>query len=206
MLNCHIIYTVPISLVYSERGPDLRDIYDAEIQVLPMVMVRDQAGNVCEAGLETMRDLVRQRVFHAEGVDAAKQLVGDIFDAQETLDQLCLMSGGHVRNLMQMAQEAIRQNDKLPIGKRSVRLAITKARNTYRNAVYEAQWPLLAKVAETKEILNDKAHRSLLFNRCILEYRYIDSEDEIICWRDVHPLLRGGKEFQAAVQTLSESP
>ncbi|PZV12080.1 MAG: pilus assembly protein PilB [Leptolyngbya sp.] len=202
MLDCHIIYTVPISLVYSGRAPDLRDIYDAEIQVLPMVMVRDQAGQVCEPGLAIMRELVRQRVFHAEAVSAGLQLVGDIFADGETLNQLCLMSGGHMRNLMLMAQEAIKQTTALPIGKKAVRLAITKARNTYRNAVYDNQWGLLARVWQTKEILNDEAHRDLLFNRCILEYRYLDSEGEIVCWRDVHPLLHGVKEFQSALDKL----
>jgi hypothetical protein len=167
-----------------------------------MVMVRDQAGNICEAGLAAMRQLVQERVFHAQGVEAGMALVGDIFEEQETLDQLCLMSGGHMRNLMLMAQEAIKQTDTLPIKKKPVRLAITKARNTYRNAVYDAQWPLLARVYKTKEILNDEAHRELLFNRCILEYRYIDEEGEIVCWRDIHPLLRGVKEFKAALEKL----
>ncbi|MBE9113052.1 ATP-binding protein [Nodosilinea sp. LEGE 07298] len=195
LLNCHVIYTVPISLVYSGRAPDLRDIYDAEIQVLPMVMVHDQEGNVCEDGLNTMRELVRQRVFHASAISDEAQLVNDIFDQAETLDQLCLMSGGHMRNLMLMAQEAIAQTSALPISKKAVRLAITKARNTYRNAVYDDQWGLLANVWQTKGILNDEAHRELLFNRCILEYRYLDDDGEIFCWRDVNPLLRGVKEF-----------
>ncbi len=199
MLGCHVIYTVPISLVYSDRGTDAMDIYDGDIQVLPMVMVRDQAGEICEVGLAAMRQLVHERVFQAAGVESGMALVGDIFDEQETLDQLCLMSGGHMRNLMLMAQEAIKQTDTLPMTKKQVRLAITKARNTYRNAVYDAQWPILARVFKTKEILNDEAHRELLFNRCILEYRYIDDEDEIICWRDIHPLLRGVKEFKAAL-------
>jgi hypothetical protein len=203
MLGCHVIYTVPISLVYSERGPDALDVYDGgEIQVLPMVMVRDQDGEICEDGLAAMRQLVHERVFHSAGVEAGMVLVGDIFDEPETLDQLCLMSGGHMRNLMLMAQEAIKQTDTLPITKKTVRLAITKARNTYRNAVYDAQWSILARVFKTKEILNDEAHRELLFNRCILEYRYIDNEGEIVCWRDIHPLLRGVKEFKAALERL----
>jgi hypothetical protein len=207
MLGCHVIYTVPISLVYSAAGANAWDIYDGEIQVLPMVMVRDQVGNVWPPGLAAMRELVRQRVFHASGVSADAQLVGDIFDETETLDQLCLMSGGHMRNLMLMAQEAIKQTTALPVGKKAVRLAITNARNTYRNAVYDNQWGLLARVWQTKEILNDEAHRDLLFNRCILEYRYLeyrylDDKGEIVYWRDVHPLLRGVKEFQAALDKL----
>ena len=47
---------------------------------------------------------------------------------------------------MQMAQESIKQTSTLPIPKKAVRLGITKARNTYRNTVYESQWALLAKV------------------------------------------------------------
>jgi hypothetical protein len=205
MLGCHVIYTVPISLVYSGRATDLRDIYDAEIQALPMIMVYDQEGQVCASGLAVMSELVRQRITNTKGVAPSQELVGHIFDDQETLDQLCLMSGGHMRNLMQMAQEAVKQTTALPIGKRAVRLAITKARNTYRNAVYDSQWSLLAKVFKTKEILNDEAHRELLFNRCILEYRYLNEDDDIVCWRDVHPLLRGVKEFQAAFDKLEET-
>jgi hypothetical protein len=30
----------------------------------------------------------------------------------------------------------------------------------------------------------------------------MDDEGEIGCWRDVHPLLRGVKEFQAALDKL----
>jgi hypothetical protein len=81
----------------------------------------------------------------------------------------------------------------------AVRRAITSARNTYRNTIYDSQWAILAEVARTKEIRNDTPHRDLLFNRCILEYRYLDQEGEIQCWRDVHPLIRGIKEFQAAL-------
>ena len=42
-LNCHLIYTVPISLVYSNRATEIRDNYDTP-QVLPMVMVRSRSA------------------------------------------------------------------------------------------------------------------------------------------------------------------
>ena len=138
------------------------------------------------------------------GVDAAMALVGDIFRNQpETLDQLCLMSGGHMRNLMLMAQEAIKQTDTLPHRQE------TGAPGHYQGPQYLSQRRIrrpvadLARVHQTKEILNDEAHRELLFNRCILEYRYIDDEGEIVCWRDIHPLLRGVKEFKAALERLA---
>lgn len=205
MLDCHVIYTVPISLVYSGRLPDLRNTYDSGIQVLPMIMVRHpDTGEVCPAGLAALKDIIAKRMYGA-GLNAQLKLAGEVFDSEESLNQLCLLSGGHVRNLMQMAQDAIKQTVKLPIDKKAVRLAITKERGYYRNAVYHRQWPILARVAQHKTALNDEEHRALLFNRCVLEYRYFDDAGELQCWHDVHPLIRGIKEFQAATAALEKS-
>lgn len=198
-LNCHVIYTVPISLVYSGRVTDLRDIYDTDPQVLPMIMVRESDGDVYQPGLDTMKEVIAKRVYQTEAVSPSLGLDSKIFDAPETLDQLCLMSGGHVRNLMLLAQSSVRRTQALPITARTVKRAITEARNTYRNAVYERQWSVLAQVARTKKVLNDEVHRELLFNRCILEYRFLDEDEELRCWYDVHPLIRGIQEFRTAL-------
>lgn len=204
-LDCHMIYTVPISLVYSSRGTDLQDNYDSESQVLPMIMVRTPSGEVYEPGLAKMRELIAKRIYGHDLVPASWGLADKIFQDQETLDNLCLMSGGHVRNLMTLMQETLKQLDRLPITAMAARRAITTARNTYRNTVYHEQWPLLARVHRQRDILNDTAHRELLFNRCILEYRYVDDEDEVQCWRDVHPLIRGIKEFKAALAEVDQA-
>lgn len=204
MLQCHVIYTVPIALIYSDRGTDARDIYGSNPQVLPMVMVRDQQGNIYEPGLAVLRELIGKRVYATEGIDPTLMLVGDIFDEAVTLDNLCLMSGGHLRNLMLMMRETLQQTTQLPMTKQAARRAITQARNGYRNAVYDHQWDLLAQVFREKDIRNNEIHRDLLSNRCVLEYRYFGDDDELICWRDVHPLLHGVKEFQAALEKLDK--
>ena len=67
----------------------------------------------------------------------------DVFDSAETLEQLCLMSGGHVRNLLLLTQDAIGRTVDLPISKRAVQRAITQARDTYRRTVNHDQWRLL---------------------------------------------------------------
>jgi ribosomal protein S10 len=63
--------------------------------------------------------------------------------------------------------------------KKAVKRAITELRGTYRTAVNEEEWVMLAQVARTKQMPNEDAYRKLLFNRCILEYRYLDAEGEI---------------------------
>ena len=197
-LDCHLIYTVPISMLYSNRGTDLRDIY-SDTQVLPMVMVRTQSGDVYQPGLDKIKEVICRRVKQV-----APELSFDtqVFDSPETLEQLCLMSGGHVRNLLLLTQDAIGRTAELPISKRAVQRAITQARDTYRRTVEHDQWCLLAEVSCSKRVVNDDKYRSLLFNRCLLEYRYLDDEGEVQRWCDVHPLIKGIQEYKEAVADL----
>jgi len=199
-LDCHLIYTVPISMVHSmsERAADLRDIY-SDTQVLPMVMVRTPSEDVYEPGLQKIKEVIGRRVRQF----APKlSLETEIFDSPETLEQLCLMSGGHVRNLLLLTQDALRRTADLPISKRAVQRAITQARDTYRRTVNHDQWGLLAEISRSKRVVNDDEYRSLLFNRCLLEYRYLDDDGEVQRWFDVHPLIRGIQEFKEALAQM----
>ncbi|MBE9041598.1 ATP-binding protein [Oscillatoriales cyanobacterium LEGE 11467] len=201
-LDCHVVYTVPISMVYSKRATDLREIYDGdETNILPMVMVHSPEGEVYEPGLAKMKEAIARRVARF-APDAA--LVEDIFESEETLNGLCLMSGGHIRNLMLLAKAAIGQTNQFPITQTSVKRSITKLRDTYRRTVQAGEWELLAKVANSKQIDNSDEYRSLLFNRCLLEYCYYDDEGELQRWYDVHPLMRGIREFKDAVAKLEQ--
>ncbi|NER92313.1 MAG: ATP-binding protein [Symploca sp. SIO1B1] len=197
-LDCHLIYTVPISLLYSNRATDLLDIY-GDAQILPMIMVRTPDEEVYELGLNKVKEVIAKRVSQ---VNPHLSLTTDIFDGQQTLEKLCLMSGGHVRNLLLMMQSALTLTDSLPISAKAVQQAVTKARNIYSNSVDDHQWIELAQVYRSKLTRNNDLHRSLLFNRCILEYRHSDDQGNIQLWRDVHPLLKSTKEFQAALKEL----
>ncbi|MBD2388772.1 AAA family ATPase [Cylindrospermum sp. FACHB-282] len=197
-LDCHLIYTVPIAMVYSTRATDLRDIY-GDPQILPMVMVRTQNGEVYEPGINKVKEVIYRRIkpFAPE-----LSLETEIFDSPQTLERLCLMSGGHVRNLLLLTQDAIGRTEELPITEKSVKRAITQARDTYRRSVENHQWVLLAEVSRSKRIINDDQYRSLMFNRCLLEYRYLDDEEEMQRWYDIHPLIQGIQEFKEAVAQL----
>ena len=170
-LQCHVIYTVPISMVYSNRATLVRDNY-GDCQVLPMIMARTLDGTVYEAGLSKLRELIGKRI----GEFAPKaSLDTDIFDGSKIIERLCLASGGHVREVMQLMQTALDWTDDLPISDNAVQRAITNVRNNYRNAVDAEDWEKLAEVSASKRIPNDLDYRNLLFNRCLLEYRYVDS-------------------------------
>jgi len=197
-LDCHLIYTVPISMVYSTRATDLRDIY-GDPQILPMIMVNTLKGDIYQPGLNKVKEVINKRVRQ---IAPELSLEKEIFDSPQTLDRLCLMSGGHVRNLLLLTQDAIGRTDELPVSEKAVRRAITQARDTYRRTVENHQWCLLAEVSCSKRIINDDLYRSLMYNRCLLEYRYLD-DGEMQRWYDIHPLIQGIPEFKEAVAKLS---
>jgi hypothetical protein len=197
-LDCHVIYTIPISMVYSNRATELINNYN-DPQVLPMIMVQNPDGSTNEAGLAKIKELIEKRV---KQVNPNQSLETGLFDSRETLERLCLMSGGHVRNLLLMMQEAITRTEELPITAKAAQRAITQARDVYRRTPEEGEWQILAKVSHTQRILNDEQHRNLLFSRCILEYRYYDEEGEMQPWYDVHPLIKGIKQFKDSLAQL----
>lgn len=193
-LSCDVIYTVPISLVLSSRASDLMEIYCCAPHVLPMVMTETRKNEINSEGIEILKSIVGSRVWAIEGAEAMS-LETQIFDSRETLERLCVMSGGHVRNLVLLVQTAIKYNkeESLPIEANALEQAIRQLRKTYRDTVNEDQWALLATVHSSKQSPNDDIHRSLLFTRCLLEY--LDEES----WHDVHPVLRDVPEFKAAL-------
>jgi hypothetical protein len=182
-------------MVYSNRATGLRDSY-GDYQVLPMIMVRTLDGSVYEAGLSKLKELISKRVGQFAS-DASFDT--EIFDRSETIERLCLASGGHVREVMQLMQTALDWTDELPIPADAVQRAITNARNNYRSAVDAVDWEKLAEVSASKRILNDDDYRNLLFSRCLLEYRYIDSTGELNRWHDAHPLIKEIDEFREAM-------
>ncbi|NJL45397.1 MAG: ATP-binding protein, partial [Leptolyngbyaceae cyanobacterium SM2_3_12] len=197
-LNCHLIYTVPIAMVYSNRANDLKEVY-GNPDLLPMIMVQTPDGALHEPGFEKLKEILRRRIRpFLPQVSLGK----DIFEGPEVVEQLCLASGGHVRELLLLVKESLNRANSLPIPTRAVRRAMAETRDTYRRTVEEHQWAVLAKVARNRTIDNDEDHRDLLFRRCLMEYRFFDDDSNMQCWYDVHPLIKAIPEFKEAQTAL----
>ncbi|MDJ1182242.1 ATP-binding protein [Roseofilum casamattae] len=201
-LKCNIVYTVPISMVYSNRAADIRSVY-GETQILPMIMVKlpDSDGTIHPPGLTAMKEVIGNRISSIVAAENSGSNIDvtTIFDSAETLEKLCLMSGGHMRELLLLMRGAVKRAKHLPIPLRAVQRSITEARDTYRRTVESDRWKTLAKVSSSKRISNEEFHRDLLFSRCIMEYRYLDA-GELNCWYDIHPLIQGIAQFQEALE------
>ena len=195
-LDCHVVYTVPISLLYSTRANDLYDNY-GDTTILPMIMVQQPDGSSYGPGLDKIKEIISQRI---KTINSDFNLEKDIFEDKSTLEKLCLMSGGHVRQLMQLIQEAINNIDNLPITVKAAQRSITKLRDVYRRTIEEDQWSILVEATNLKKLENSDKYRALLFNRCLLEYVTFDEQGELKPWCDVHPLIKEISKFQQVYQ------
>ncbi|NEQ67336.1 MAG: AAA family ATPase [Symploca sp. SIO2D2] len=194
-LNCHIIYTVPISMIYSRWATELKDNYGIPL-VLPSIMVRQENGEAYDKGLEILQKVIRQRVPQT----LRNTLVPDVFESDKVMRDLCLMSGGYVRDLVQLMQQAITKTDELPIQTQVVQRAADALRDVYKRAIESNEWIQLAKVSLSKRI--NSSQRDLLFNRCILEYRHLAPEGDKRVFYDVHPLIEDTRAFLDARSLL----
>ncbi|WP_027402064.1 P-loop NTPase fold protein [Aphanizomenon flos-aquae] len=193
-LKCHMIYTVPISMAYSDRATTLEDRFGL-IQSLPMIMTHTRDGQEYPPGIDKLKEIVEKRIK----VVSNQLNLNNIFESEEILQKICLMSGGHVRNLILLMRTALERTLQLPISDKAAQRAITAMRNTYRKAINENEWQILAKVYLSKEKSNNYAYDKLLFNRCILEYHDVQ-DDDIKPWYDIHPLIFDIEEFQRALE------
>ena len=199
-LNCHVIYTVPIQMIYSPRVTRLEDNYGRP-DVLPMVMVKSRAGETNEAGLDKLREIICRRLANIDP-QLPNYIDGYVFDSAQTRRRLCLMSGGHMRVLMLLLQKSMDWMDELPITAEAAQIAIEDQRDTYSKArISPSRWEVLARTHLTKQFESDEDSLLLLLNRCLLEYRERGAEG-LRSWCDVHPLLEGFDQFKRVLARL----
>ena len=199
-LDCHVIYTAPIQMIYSPRVTQLEDNY-GKPDVLPLAMVRAVSGEPNTLGLVKFKELICRRLKSIDR-QLPDYLDTYVFDSPKTRQRLCFMSGGHMRVLMQMLQKSMDQIDELPITAEAAEIAIQEQRDTYRTGISKERWDLFVRVHLSKQMENDEDSLILLLNRCLTEYRYYDENMQLQQWCDVHPLIEGFPKFKEAVSRL----
>jgi len=177
-VHCNAIYTVPISLVYDPLGDRVRERFLPEI--LPMITVRRRNGLPNEEGVGCLMAALRNRLE-----------IERVFESENLARRLILMSGGCIRDLMYLIQEACLAASER-IDEEAAERSIRWVRAELSRGIQASYYPLLAGIHLTKTAPGDENHRRILFHRYALEY-----EGER--WADVHPLIEEMKEFRDAL-------
>ena len=190
-LNCHVVYTIPLVLLFSNETQALINRFGGGVapKMLPMVPVQLRDGSDCQKGIKLLRQMVIVRAFPDVKPEQHDNLVVQVFENSETLDHLCRMSGGHVRTLLGMLYRCLQEEDP-PVSQNCLERVIREHRDSMALAITDDEWKLLHRVEQqrVKQQLNlsgEEEHQTLLRSLFVLEYR--DSEGR---WFGINPVLK----------------
>lgn len=191
MLNCHLVYTIPLGLRFSNDYGILTQRFLVDPKVLPMVPVKWRDGTENKQGMALLRQMVLARAFPYFEPEQRLQKITEIFDSPETLDRLCCVTGGHVRNVLRFLNQCIQEEMMLPLSREVLEKVIRVERNNLALAVSHDKWELLRQVHQYKKVTDVSNYQNLIRGRLIYEYY-----DQVDPWFDVNPILIEAKEFQ----------
>ncbi|MBD2500476.1 P-loop NTPase fold protein [Anabaena azotica] len=192
-LNCHVVYTIPLALTFSNNSAELQHRLGGGVapKVLPMIPVRLRSGEIFTQGLALMRQMVLARSFPDIRASDRLELTTEVFDSLETLDRLCLISGGHVRDLLGLLFDCLREQDP-PFGRDCVELVIQRQRDYRANAIDPHEWELIFQVMQEQRVKGDIEYHALLRSLFVFEYR-----DHQGAWFAVNPVIAETQKFQS---------
>ncbi|MEH1849060.1 MAG: P-loop NTPase fold protein [Nostoc sp.] len=189
-LNCHVVYTIPLVLIFSNALGRLTNRFGADPKVLPMVPVQLQDGSQFSQGIILLQQMVMTRAFPGVSWEQNRNLITEVFDSPDTLERLCRVSGGHLRNLLMLLFRCLQQEDP-PLSRECVDRVIKQRRNELTLAITPDEWEVLRKVAQEKSLRGNEKYELLLRSMFVFEYRNEDGS-----WFDVNPILAEAKEFR----------
>ncbi|MGB3612846.1 MAG: hypothetical protein WBA10_03565, partial [Elainellaceae cyanobacterium] len=190
-LRCHTVYTLPLALKFSNEYGLLTQRFPEDPKVLPMVPIQFQDGTPCDEGMALLRQMVLTRAFPSLDSSQHPAVLLKIFDHSETLDHLCHMSGGHVRDLLRILNAWIKKGRAFPLTRDRLDEVVRAYRNEIAMYVSDDEWMLLRQVRQRKKVSGDDDYQKLIRSRLVFEYR-----DRGQSWFDVNPILLDAPELQ----------
>ncbi|PAX54901.1 P-loop NTPase fold protein [Brunnivagina elsteri] len=192
-LHCHLVYTMPLALKFSNDYNNLTQRFPEDPKVLPMVTVNMQDGSNFEPGLVLLRQMVLARAFPELNSCDRIEHITKIFDSSASLDRLCQVSGGHVRDLLRLLNNWIQRERKLPLRRDTLEALIRVRRNEMTMQISDDEWELLRQVRKRKKVGGDRDYQALVHSRLVFEYRNHFGES----WFDVNPILMEAEELNS---------
>lgn len=197
-LDCHLIYTIPLDLMFSNDLLRLANRFGANPMVLPMVPLQDRHGTPNPAGLDLLRQMVLIRAF--PDLEAAQRLerVTLLFDRLETLDHLCHASGGHMRNLIRLLDGCLRKQDP-PFSGDTLTAVIRNERDSLQGLISDDEWTELLRAVGNRAVQGDIDYNLLV--RSLFLYEYRDAQGR---WFGINPLLTESERYQTWLRERSQ--
>lgn len=200
-LNCHVVYTIPLTLMFSNDYGRLSSRFGVKPKILPMVPVQIRSKkptivpNDYETGMRLLREMVLARAFPEIPSQQRLELSPTLFETSETLDRICRVSGGHMRRLLMLLYSCLQQEDP-PFSCECLENVIQEYRDDLIRAITADEWKLLFKVVQNQRVTGEEECQTLLRSMFVFEYRDRDGH-----WFGINPLLAETKKYASWVNS-----
>jgi hypothetical protein len=195
-LDCTIISTVPISVIYLYKN--VSNLF-GNPNIVPMVNIYEVSRSECDLNYNQQRvdgvtSLSEQRVDVSSAIFADRQQLLDLVKAR----------GGHVRQLMQVSRSAChtaitRKHSKILA--ENVIYALKQQQFDFEKSTPEPEYyTKLPEVGIEKEITKKEIGQNLLFNFSVVEYNGNSR------WNYVNPLVKQSYAFKQALESIQANP
>jgi AAA ATPase domain len=190
-LNCHVVYTIPLVLLFSNELGALINRFGVKPMVLPMVIAKTRTGEDHVEGMRLLRQMVLARAFPSLSAEERSHHIAQVFDSPETLDRLCRVSGGHVRNLLVLLYSCLQEEDP-PIQRNCLEMVIREYRDDVVGAISESEWALLHQILQKRDnVKGEEEYQTLLRSMFLFEYQDLEGR-----WFDINPALAESRKFK----------
>jgi hypothetical protein len=184
-LNCHVIYTIPLSLAYSHQEQVIKNRYGGHLPLVPAtkVVFPPPESGPCRSGVAKFREIVRKRLQQA-GM-SVEETFGS--DSEGILGELIALSGGQPTELMTIVREALVSGG-LPITAEALYRAKKEGQREYSRILLAEHIEIIEEVARDGEYARksdtEEAFRQLLNSRAILQY--VNDKE----WYGLNPMVK----------------
>jgi len=189
-LNCHVVYTIPLALIFSDDLPRLSNRFGTAPKLLSMVPVSTRSGEPLSRGRQLLQKMVLARAFPTLSERDRWQQIKLVFDVPDTLNRLVGISGGHMRNLMRLLYGCLQKSDP-PITKEVLESVIRDERDALIGLIDAEEWALLFQAIGMEEDPGNDAYNPLLRSLFLYEYRDDDGR-----WFGLNPVLAETRRYR----------
>jgi hypothetical protein len=183
-LKCHTVYTIPLTLMFSNDANMLTSRFGVRPRVLSMVPVRKRDRTPYEEGISLLKQMIMARAFPNLSPEDRLTRVEEVFETAGMLDRLCWISGGHVRNLLGFLFSCFQKEDP-PFPQDILDEVIQEFKDDLIKKITPDEWNLLARVVREQSVAGENEHNALLRSMFVFEYQ--DKKEGV--WFGLNPLL-----------------
>lgn len=178
-LRCHLLLFFSPADQYSPRTVQAGQAFS--LVAVPVLPVRFRGDSPDIVRPEALRAITRL-------LDARLSLTNVFADVEAGIAALARLSGGHVRDLLQIARRAVELAEPGKVDVAQIEKAARRVASERTVLMRPEDWPRAQEIARSQRVENRTEDSHLILHSCVLNY---DGEP----WWDVHPLLRDDPRF-----------